>query len=139
MRSKRLPLTNTQQGIWLADQVSEDKHLYTISHCLEMKGNIQSGYLEQAIRLALGEADTVLAHYGNGKQTLLDPKEANNIHIEKIDLTQNNAGREQALAIMQADTEQDLPLSNDGQKPLQKQILISITENGHSVWLWYQR
>lgn len=139
MRSKRLPLTNTQQGIWLADQVSEDKHLYTISHCLEMKGNIQSGYLEQAIRLALGEADTVLAHYGDGKQTLLDPKEANNIHIERIDFTRNNAGREQALAIMQADTEQDLPLTSDDQNPLQKQILISITENGHTVWLWYQR
>ncbi|RBO83864.1 non-ribosomal peptide synthetase [Marinomonas aquiplantarum] len=137
MERKTLPLTTTQEGIWLADQVSDDKHIYTISHCVELKGDIQSNLLEQAIRLALGEADTVLAYYDNGQQHLIDLTDS--FQVESIDFTSMKNGRENAFAIMQEDTNLDLLLTNNRQTPLQKQIIFSIEEEGHIVWLWYQR
>jgi amino acid adenylation domain-containing protein len=139
MFNKTLSLTNTQQGIWLADQVSENKQLYTIAHCLEMAGKIQSDYLEKSIRQALSEADTVIADYHDGKQTLSTPNTVDNIIIEKIDLAHLQNGRAEAMSIMQLDTHQDLTLNDTQQQPLTKQILFCIHENDQDVWLWYQR
>ncbi|WP_394179988.1 amino acid adenylation domain-containing protein [Marinomonas posidonica] len=138
MELKTLPLTRTQEGIWLADQVSDDKNLYTISHCVELKGNIQGQQLQQAIRLALGEADTVIAQYENGKQHFID-NSMDDFQVETVDYRKLENGRKNAFAIMQEDTNKDLPLTNQRLTALQKQILFLIEENGHVIWLWYQR
>lgn len=112
MELKTLPLTRTQEGIWLADQVSDDKNLYTISHCVELKGNIQGQQLQQAIRLALGEADTVIAQYENGKQHFID-NSMDDFQVETVDYRKLENGRKNAFAIMQEDTNKDLPLTNE--------------------------
>jgi amino acid adenylation domain-containing protein len=141
MLSKTLSLTNTQQGIWLADQVSEDKSIYTISHCIEINGDINDQYLEKAIRTAIFEADTIHARYLDGHQQLITTYTADSLplKIEKLDLTQYKDGREKAFAFMQEDTSRDLPIQSNETLSLQQQCLICIRENEEIVWLWYQR
>jgi len=138
MLSKTLSLTNTQQGIWLADQVSEDKSIYTISHCIEINGDINDQYLEKAIRTAIFEADTIHARYLDGHQQLITTYTADSLplKIEKLDLTQYKDGREKAFAFMQEDTSRDLPIQSNETLSLQQQCLICIRENEEIVWLW---
>ena len=139
MHSTLLPLTSTQQGIWLAEQVSETQNTYVISHCIEIKHDIDSSALQQAISVALKEADTVLSRYVDGHQEVPSADSIRDLTIDIIDFSHIENGREQAFYLMEEDTQKGIPLVENDGAPLQKQILIRINENGETLWLWYQR
>ncbi|MBY0239926.1 MAG: amino acid adenylation domain-containing protein [Burkholderiaceae bacterium] len=150
-----VPLNCSQQGIWFADQVSEQRHGYVISHCVELDDGVDAGMdvdlLAQAIRSVLAQADTVTARYrqdasgpvqlvrggltagltaGLGADDIPDP--------ERFDFSAAADGKARAMAWMRADTQAPLPL--DGDLPLYRQALFRVRDcEGRAQWLWYQR
>ncbi|PHV06089.1 non-ribosomal peptide synthetase [Janthinobacterium sp. BJB412] len=136
---RELPLTGSQQGIWLADQVSEQKNSYVISHWISFQGELLPELLCQAIRQGLAEADTVTARYVGGCQQLRDGLGAADIAApERFDWRGQADGQARALEWMWADTRADLPL--DGDLPLYRQALFHVRDGqGGDTWLWYQR
>ncbi|HWV16359.1 MAG TPA: amino acid adenylation domain-containing protein [Cellvibrio sp.] len=140
---KILPLIGTQQGIWLADQISERKNTYVISHCIELQGDIETELLQQAIRQGLAEADTVTAEYiaaeqGACQHIRLGITAADIPAPEYFDYREHSQSKSKALAWMWQDTHADLTLDSD--KPLYRQALFQvIDEQQQPQWLWYQR
>jgi amino acid adenylation domain-containing protein len=137
------PLTGTQYGIWLADQVSVSKTHYLISQYVELPGSIEIRCLQQAIRQGLSEAETVTASYqasaGSVLQNIRLNVSAEDILVpEIIDLRDQIAGKQQALAWMWGDTQSDISLVSG--QALYKQALILVRdESRHEQCLWYQR
>lgn len=140
---KILPLAGTQQGIWLADQVSEQKNIYVISHCIELQGEINIALLQQAIRQGIAEADTVTADYiagDEGARQVLKPgiTAADIAEPELFYFREHSDSRASAWEWMWADTRADLVL--DGEQPLYRQALFQVNnEQQQPQWLWYQR
>ena len=134
-----LPLLPSQQGIWLADQVSNEKNAYVIAHYIELNGDIDQGLLGQAIRQAMTEADTVTARYQDGSQTLqsrLAPEQLADPELEDFSACEN--GEQLAQEWMAADLRQ--PLSCDVDQPLYRQVLLRLSDRqGRARWFWYQR
>ena len=128
------PLTGTQQGIWLADQVSETGDLYNISHAVEIRGPLNVAVLDLAIRQAMSEADTVCALYRDGQQGLRVLNAGDIPACETLDFSAFADGREQAFARMWADSHAHLAV--DGDAPLVRHLLIQLAPDH---WLWYQR
>lgn len=127
-------LTGTQQGIWLADQVSESGDLYNISHAVEIRGPLNAALFDLVIRQAMTEADTVCALYRDGQQTLRCLRAENIPACEQLDFSALADGREQAFACMWADSHAHLTV--DGEAPLFRHLLIQLAPEH---WLWYQR
>ncbi|RYY79235.1 MAG: amino acid adenylation domain-containing protein [Moraxellaceae bacterium] len=139
---RQVPLVSTQHGIWLADQVSQKKNRYVISHCIELQGKVDIVLLQQAICQGLVEADTVTAEYSSNLeqpvQTLREGLTAGNISLpELVDLSDVKNSRQQAMQLMWQDTHADLAIS--GQRPLYRQILFNIGNEQQPHFLWYQR
>ncbi|MEN0035915.1 MAG: amino acid adenylation domain-containing protein [Cellvibrio sp.] len=143
--AKTLPLLATQEGIWLADQVAEDKAVYVISHCIELHGEVNPSLLQQAICIGLSEADTVTADYravGSSVEQVLVTPDSAAIAIEVMDWYDQPAGKTRAWEWMWADTKADLPLG--GSAPLYRHGIFRVREetqgtSGRECWLWYQR
>ena len=105
MHLRELPLTGTQQGIWLADQVSDNGSLYTISHAIEIHGALDSQCLSASVQQAMSEADTVIARYEGGRQYLPpDPLAAAVPLPQTVDFSAHAQGRDQAFQQMWQDT-----------------------------------
>ncbi|WP_317203435.1 non-ribosomal peptide synthetase [Janthinobacterium sp.] len=136
---RAVPLTGAQHGMWLADQVSERKNDYLISHCIELTGAVKRELLQRAIREGLAEADTVNATYADGLQLLRGGLTADDIAPpELFDWRAETDGKDRAQAWMRADSGAALPL--DGSCALYRQALFRLRgEDGREQWLWYQR
>lgn len=139
---RQVPLVSTQHGIWLADQVSQKKNRYVISHCIELQGNIDISLLQQAICQGLAEADTVTAEYSSHLaqplQTIVDGLTATDIPLpELIDLSHIMDSRQQAMQLMWQDTHEDISIA--GQRPLCRQIIFKMSHDQQPHILWYQR
>ncbi|WP_428243521.1 amino acid adenylation domain-containing protein [Gynuella sp.] len=129
-----LPLTSTQLGIWLGDQLYSPRNAYTIAHYIELRGTLNSQQLKQAIHQGLAEIDTVTAEY----------RHTENGPVQRLPMAQNPdavvaveellLSEPDALAVIQADLDQDLPV--DGSECLYRQLLIQIEPDR---WFWYQR
>lgn len=145
-----LPLLPTQEGIWLADQVAEDKSVYVISHCIELADDINPALLVQAIQQGLSEADTVTAIYqaaGASAEQQLQVVDPASIAVGVNDWSEQVDGKTRAWESMWADTRAELPLDGHQfsyRQELFQQELYRVTDatqgsSGNSVWLWYQR
>lgn len=135
MHLRELPLTGTQQGIWLADQVSDNGSLYTISHAIEIHGALDSQCLSASVQQAMSEADTVIARYEGGRQYLPpDPLAAAVPQPQTVDFSAHAQGRDQAFQQMWQDTREHRDIG--GGQPLFRHIIFKLADNH---WLWYQR
>ena len=126
---RALPLCGTQKGIWLADQVSEQKNVYVISHCIVLHGAIDPELLAQAIRHALSEANTVTARYeqqDHGPVQVLGQTEI--APTERFDWRDRPDAEAGAMAWMWDDTRADLPL--DGAAPLYRHAVFQLADEG---------
>lgn len=141
---KRLPLLATQEGIWLADQVADDKSAYVISHCIELPAGINLSLLQLAIRRGLAEADTVIADYcvtatGAG-QLINSANPAAIAALEYFDWYELADGKTHAWEWMWADARAQLPLGTG--TPLYRQGIFRVRDEAQGsgeTWLWYQR
>ncbi|KRB98194.1 non-ribosomal peptide synthetase [Duganella sp. Root198D2] len=139
MDQQFLPLNGSQLGIWLADQVAENKQGYVIAHCIEVRGALQPELLSRAIQLGLAEADTVTARYvqtGDGARQQLRGADAAHAIAPpvQLDLRSHADARQQAEAWMRADMAAPFDLS--GGEACYRQALFQV---GPDHWLWYQR
>ncbi len=144
-----VPLTGTQQGIWLADQVSERKNLYVISHYIALDAAVQIEVLQQAIRQGLAEADTVTAVYTVSEaqsasdvqlplQRIRQALSADDIPVPEVyDFRSLSDSKAQALQWMWTDTQAGLIA--DGAQPLYRQALFMVNDGAKAEVLWYQR
>lgn len=137
------PLTGTQQGIWLADQVSASKTQYLISQYVALPASVDIPSLQQAIRQGLSEADTVTANYlacaTSALQKMPVAISAEDIFIpEIIDFRDQLDGKSLALAWMLRDTQSEISLVSD--QSLYKHALILVRDDSQQeqCW-WYQR
>jgi L-arginine---[L-arginyl-carrier protein] ligase len=152
-----LPLLATQQGIWLADQLAEEDHVYAITHCVELQGKLNPEHLETAIRIGLSEADTVMAEYRHSqpdadglptcqvrtRTPLADVPALQWLDASSLPLATPEQTTDQlkALAFDWMWQQSRTPCSLQNQSPLQAQIIIRLTPAGHEPqhWLWFQK
>ncbi|MGW8394217.1 amino acid adenylation domain-containing protein [Pseudoduganella sp. HUAS MS19] len=139
MQAQYLPLNGSQLGIWLADQVAENKQGYVIAHCIEVRGALQPELLSSAIRRGLAEADTVTARYvqadAGARQELQAAGAMDAIAPPlEFDMRRHPDARMQADAWMRADMAEPFDLSSG--QCCYRQALFHI---GADHWLWYQR
>ncbi|WUR15612.1 amino acid adenylation domain-containing protein [[Empedobacter] haloabium] len=138
-----LPLNGSQQGIWLADQVTErGASGYVIAHCVELRGAVDEALLAQAIRIGLAGADTVMARYRAAGAAAVQevPRFATPEDVPAPachDWRAAPDGRARALAEMQADAGRALAIG--GSERLYKHTLYRVDDAGTAVLLWYQR
>ncbi|MEN6079226.1 condensation domain-containing protein [Chromobacterium piscinae] len=139
---RELPLFGSQLGIWLADQIVEQKNTYTVAHCVELDGAIDAERLRQSIRLGLAEADTVVAQYletpDGAAQLLRQGLSAENLPLPEIhDLSAEADPESLARLWMREDLSADLPA--DGERPLYLHRLFKLAGGAGERWFWYQR
>ncbi|MEO9383340.1 condensation domain-containing protein, partial [Chromobacterium phragmitis] len=139
---RELPLFGSQLGIWLADQIAEQKNTYTVAHCVELDGAIDAERLRQSIRLSLAEADTVAAQYletpDGPAQRLRQGLSAKDLPLPEIhDLSAEADPEEKARQWMREDLSADLPA--DGERPLYLHRLFKLAGGAGERWFWYQR
>ncbi|WP_426164364.1 amino acid adenylation domain-containing protein [Pseudoduganella sp. R-34] len=139
MDQQYLPLNGSQLGIWLADQVAENKQGYLIAHCIEVRGALQPELLSRAIQRGLAEADTVTARYveteAGARQQLRTASAADGIDPPvQLDLRCHADARQRADAWMRDDMAAPFDLS--GGHACYRQALFQV---GRDHWLWYQR
>ncbi|PHZ24946.1 non-ribosomal peptide synthetase [Yersinia massiliensis] len=138
-----LPLVAAQPGIWFADQLSQQKTLYTVAHYIELAGSLDRMLFSRAVSQGLSEADTLHARFFHGVDGPMQriPLQCKATDIPKLvwlDLSSRADGRQAALALMQDDIDADLLA--DGDEPLYRHWVIRVPdEQGKPVWLWYQR
>ncbi|WP_019600993.1 non-ribosomal peptide synthetase [Teredinibacter turnerae] len=148
MTSHTLPLLPTQEGIWLAEQVSEEKNTFVIAHAVAITGALQPALFERAVALGLQEADTVIAGYtevdGVGRQRIPAAVSLESLPaLQHIDYAADGDAEARARQWMQADIAADHVC--DGEHPALVNILFKLapetTPAGKAQprWLWYQR
>ncbi len=136
--SIELELSGTQHGIWLAEQMGHQANTYSVAHCVELQGDVNSDCLCAAIDQGLAEADCVQARFVATAQGLRQqvPRGAQLWHggCDVQDLRSAANPLTAAQACMHADLVQ--PLQLDGGLPLYRHLLLRV---GEQHWLWYQR
>ncbi|AJQ94735.1 amino acid adenylation domain-containing protein [Gynuella sunshinyii] len=129
-----LPLTSTQLGIWLGDQLYSPRNAYTIAHYIELRGHLNSEQLKQAIHQGLAEIDTITAEYQHTDTGPVQRLPTNQTPDAVMAVEERLLSEQDALAVIRADLDQELPV--DGSECLYRQLLIQIEPNR---WFWYQR
>ncbi|WP_230623729.1 amino acid adenylation domain-containing protein [Chromobacterium violaceum] len=139
---RELPLSGSQLGIWLADQIAEQKNTYTVAHCVALDGAIDAERLRQSIRLGLAEADTVVGHYLETPDgpVLRLPRglRAEDLPLAGIqDLSAESDPEARARQWMRDDLAAGL--AADGERPLYLHRLFKLAGGAGERWFWYQR
>ena len=136
-----LPLTGTQAGIWLAEQVSDRRDAFLIAHAVDFAGEIDAEALARAIRAGMSEADTVTARYREGPDgpgQILGAVDVAGLPVEIRDLRGCPDPAAEAEALIAADMEAGLRADED--RPLARHLIARLADrDGRPVWLWYQR
>lgn len=138
-----LPLVAAQPGIWFADQLSQQKNMFTVAHYIELAGPLERELFSRAVSQGLAEADTLHARFVDGddgpmQRIPIQRQAADMPKLEWLDFSARADGRQAALTLMWEDTE--APIQLDGEEPLYRHWVIRVPdENGKPLWLWYQR
>ncbi|WP_190815761.1 condensation domain-containing protein [Saccharopolyspora pogona] len=66
-KSDSLPLTATQQLVWLAQRLAPASPLYNATECVEIHGPLDTSLLEMAVRTTATEADALNACFVENK------------------------------------------------------------------------
>ncbi|MFD3258203.1 amino acid adenylation domain-containing protein [Paenibacillus lentus] len=131
-----LPLTGAQSGIWFAQQLDPDNPIYNTGEYIEIHGPIQYELFEQALRLAVTEAEALHLRFGEDQdgpwQRMADASETD-WNLNFLDVS----GEEHPHAIAQAWMKQDMAVPVDlRQGPLFRQALLQIAPD---CFYWYQK
>ncbi|WP_221797924.1 non-ribosomal peptide synthetase [Oceanobacter mangrovi] len=160
------PMLDGQQAIWLADQLGEEDHVYAISHCVELRGQLNADYLQQAIRMGIAEADTVCARYPLSSATnpqttagIAPMQLASGLNWQDVEAprwldatelagatSSMNAAELRQLAFDWMWQQSREPYSVSSPQPLQQQqVIIRLSNTDESQpdspqhWLWFQK
>lgn len=134
--NESINLTDVQTGIWLADQISSQRNVFTIAHKVHIGGPIDEPCLMKSIEMGLKEADTINAIYREEEGILAQTLNQRDFCIapEWLDLSNADHCESTMDLLIQEDLEAELRLSSE--KPLVRQILIKLSAQHY---VWYQR
>ena len=142
-----LPIVGPQLGIWLADQLATNDNTFAVAQYVALTGDIEYERLDEAIKLGLREADTVLSiyhHHAEGSVQALPSERSHeslvaaDFGIDFVDLTTIKDAKNQAINIMQADIAQ-APRADALDNRFRHTVFKLPSVNGKSRWFWYQR
>ena len=134
--SQRLPLVAAQPGIWMAEKLSSLPSAWSVAHYVALTGELDAPLLARAAVAGMQQADTLRLRFteDNGEVWQWVDKSLTFAEPERVDLRSATNPHEAALALMQADLQQNLRV--DGGKPLAFHQLIQVDDR---QWYWYQR
>ncbi|SCE56266.1 amino acid adenylation domain-containing protein, partial [Streptomyces sp. OspMP-M43] len=128
--SPGLPLLTAQSGIYYAHQLAPDSAELNTADCVEIDGPLDAGLFVEALRRAVGEAETLALRVSESDGVpvqRITPGGEPLVH--RLELTEDRAG-----AWMREDLARPVDLGADG--ALMTQALIRVGEGRHR---WYQR
>lgn len=130
-----LPLVAAQPGIWVADQLSKQANAYAVAHFIELRGELDSALLANAIVAGMQEADTLNMAFGEQDgEPVQWPAPQRFSEPAMIDLRQEADPDAAARALMRRDMTGDLRVLSGA--PLWHHSLMRL---GDTHWYWYQR
>ncbi|WP_338464403.1 enterobactin synthase subunit F [Franconibacter daqui] len=135
-QQRELPLAAAQPGIWMAEQLSDQRNAWSVAHYVELNGELDAALLALAIVTGMAEADTLLMRFEERDGVVSQRIDPHFIFRspEIIDLRNDAAPEQTALAHMRDDLDQDLRVESG--KPLYHHALLRLAD---SRWFWYQR
>lgn len=134
--SPRLPLVAAQPGIWMAEKLSTLPSAWSVAHYVALTGELDAQRLARAVVTGLQQADTLRMRFteDNGDVWQWVDDAFTFAEPQICDLRSAANPHDAALALMQADLQQNLRV--DGDKPLVHHQLFQV---GDDQWYWYQR
>ena len=134
--SVKHPLVAAQQGIWMAEQLSDLPNAWSVAHYVELTGPVDAPLLAKAVVAGMMQADTLRMRFteDNGEIGQWVDESATLPEPQIIDLRHHADPHAAALATMQADLNQNLRV--DSGQPLAFHLLLQVADNR---WYWYQR
>ncbi|HKS33000.1 MAG TPA: enterobactin non-ribosomal peptide synthetase EntF [Enterobacteriaceae bacterium] len=134
--SIRMPLVAAQPGIWMAEKLSSLPNAWSVAHYVELTGELDAALLAKAIVAGVAQADTLSMRFAedDGEVWQWVDETLTFAAPQLTDLRRHHDAHAAALALMQADLNQDLRV--DSGKPLVFHQLLQVADNR---WYWYQR
>ena len=131
-----LPLVAAQPGIWMAEKLSDQRNAWSVAHYVELNGELDAALLARAIVAGMAEADTLQMRFEerDGVVTQHLIPDFSFLAPRIVDLRNDAAPEQAALALMRADLNQDLRVESG--QPLYHHALLQL---GDRRWFWYQR
>jgi amino acid adenylation domain-containing protein/non-ribosomal peptide synthase protein (TIGR01720 family) len=129
-----LPLSDCQEGIWLAQQMESARRLYNIGQYIEISGPLDTGVFERALRAVVTETETLGVRFVDDAERpmqVLGPVPEWELPI--LDLSTENRPHAAAEAWMRAELGQVTDPTAGG---LFCYALFRLAADRH---LWYQR
>ncbi|MFJ9691436.1 amino acid adenylation domain-containing protein [Kitasatospora sp. NPDC101183] len=98
-----LPLTPAQTGVWFAQQMNPRNTVFNLGEYLDISGPVDGDVLETALRLVVGEAQTLRVRFaqvdGAPVQRVV-PQDEVDVPLRRVDLSREADPRAAALALM---------------------------------------
>ena len=134
--SIRMPLVAAQPGIWMAEKLSSLPNAWSVAHYVELTGELDAALLAEAVVAGMAQADTLRMRFSEEDGEVFQwVDESLTFAAPQItDLRSNSDAHAAALALMQADLNQDLRVESG--KPLVFHQLLQVADKR---WYWYQR
>ncbi|MFI7409575.1 amino acid adenylation domain-containing protein [Streptomyces sp. NPDC049627] len=130
-----LPLSESQEGIWLARRIEGSRGFYTIGQHVEILGPLHTGAFEDALRRAVEETEILRVRFveepGGGVAQLVGP--APQWSLTTVDLTAHEDPWSAAEAWMRAELRRTAHSADGG---LFAYALLALAPGRH---VWYQR
>ncbi|QDQ10097.1 non-ribosomal peptide synthetase [Streptomyces spectabilis] len=130
-----LPLSESQEGMWLAQRIESARGLYTIGQHIEILGPLDTGAFERALRRAVAETEILRAGFvedpGGGVVQRFAPLPE--WHLPTVDLTGADDPWHTAGAWLRAEQN---AMTGDGAGGLFGYALLTLGPDRH---VWYQR
>ncbi|WBU62867.1 amino acid adenylation domain-containing protein [Paracoccus aerodenitrificans] len=126
------PLTEAQEGLWYAQVSHPDSPILNTGQYLELRGDLDLPAFRRAVERAIAETEALRLIFRDGKEGPEQSLDAPPV-MEEADLTLHDHPEAEALARMQADSDQAVDLR---QGPV---AAFSLFRIGEDRWFWYQR
>ncbi|MFJ8794695.1 amino acid adenylation domain-containing protein [Streptomyces sp. NPDC102462] len=130
-----LPLSESQEGIWLAQRIESSRGFYTIGQHVEILGPLDTEAFEEALRRAVEETEILRVRFvtepGGDVRQLFTP--APEWTLTKVDLTAHEDPWRAAEAWMHTELHHTARLADGG---LYAYALLTLAPGRH---VWYQR
>ncbi|WP_338866169.1 myxochelin non-ribosomal peptide synthetase MxcG [Myxococcus stipitatus] len=128
------PLSAAQHGIWVGQQLDLASPIYNAGECIELRGLLDVGHFEAAVRQTVDEAEALHARF---KSTESGPRQRVSPHAEwalqQVDLTTESDPWASARTWMHEDLQRTVDLTRG---PLFAQALFKAGPERH---FWFQR
>lgn len=132
--AQRLPLLGAQRGVWFGQRLNPASPLYNAAECIEIRGPLDLGVFERALRQAVAETDAVnVTIESDGEQIVQFLRPVENWVLEVLDLTQERDPDEVVGARIEADLRQVIDI---GRGPLFAHMLFIVAP---TWFIWYHR